>query len=243
MSAYTRNILPRNPFLDATAHDFNQAIRFRYVAKSVEQLTKSKPNARVLDVGAGRGILTRYLTAKLRCKTINLETNKQQKTKDLIVADGTRLPFIDGAFDVVVSSDVLEHLNSSDRGCFLGELLRCAETGVVLTFSRIHVQNPEGSAIRVFERLSRSLPEWYREHNSCDLVDPTEVVEELKRNNVNGVSVEPIVGFSAVVATGLVQNVPWRGHLRACANIVAYLAVKLADRQTYYGFGVTATKK
>lgn len=242
MSAYLSNILSRNPILDATAHDFNQTLRFQYIAKSVKQLTKAKPNAKVLDVGAGRGTLTHYLTAKRRCEAINLETNRQQKTEDLIVADGTHLPFIDGAFDVIVSSDVLEHIAASDRVRFLGELLRCAESGVVLTFSRIHARNPEGNAIRVFERFSRSVPAWYREHNSCDLVDPDEVVEELKRHKVSGVSVEPIVGFSAVAATGLIQNVPWRAHLRACANVAAYFIVKLTDRQPYYGFGVTATK-
>lgn len=242
MPTYSKNILSRNPTLDATTHDFNQTLRFQYITKNVKQLTKTKPKAKILDVGAGRGTLTHYLTAKLKCKTINLETNKQQKTKDLIVADGAHLPFIDGAFDVVISSDVLEHIEASNRSGFLRELLRCAETGIVLTFSRIHTQNPEKSAIRIFERLSRSEPEWYREHNSCDLVAPNEVVEELMRNKASRISVEPIVGFSAVAATGLIQNIPWRAHLRASANILAYFAVKLTDREPYYGFGVTATK-
>jgi ubiquinone/menaquinone biosynthesis C-methylase UbiE len=242
MPTHINSILSRNPILDATMHDFNQTLRFQYITKNVKQLTKAKLNAKILDVGAGRGTLTNYLTAKLNCKTINLETNKQEKTKDLIVANGTHLPFIDSAFDVAISSDVLEHINASNRGCFLRELLRCTETGIILTFSRIHTRNPQRSAIRVFEKLSRSKPEWYREHNSCDLVDTNEVIAELKRNKVSAVSVEPIVGFSAVTFTGILQNIPWLANLRASANILAYFAVKLTDREPYYGFGITATK-
>jgi cyclopropane fatty-acyl-phospholipid synthase-like methyltransferase len=242
MPTHINSILSRNPILDATMHDFNQTLRFQYITKNVKQLTKAKLNAKILDVGAGRGTLTNYLTAKLNCKTINLETNKQEKTKDLIVANGTHLPFIDSAFDVAISSDVLEHINASNRGCFLGSFCAVQKPGSYWTFSRIHTRNPQRSAIRIFERLSRSEPEWYREHNSCDLVAPNEVVEELMRNKASRISVEPIVGFSAVAATGLIQNIPWRAHLRASANILAYFAVKLTDREPYYGFGVTATK-
>ena len=47
-------------------------------------------------------------------------------------ADGTRLPFGDGAFDAVVSSDVLEHVAPEGRDAFLAELTRVSRDLVVV---------------------------------------------------------------------------------------------------------------
>ncbi len=49
-----------------------------------------------------------------------------------VQADGTRLPFADGTFDAVVSSDVLEHVVPAGRDGFLAELSRVSRDLVVV---------------------------------------------------------------------------------------------------------------
>ena len=49
-----------------------------------------------------------------------------------LVADATRLPFPDGAFEAVVSSDMLEHIPPVNRRAAVEELIRVASRILVL---------------------------------------------------------------------------------------------------------------
>lgn len=82
--------------------------------------------ARVLDVG-GRG---RQMAALLRPASVT--TANVQPPADVIVAPQAPLPFPDAAFDVVLSTDVIEHMPPGARKAHIGELLRVARTRVVL---------------------------------------------------------------------------------------------------------------
>ena len=188
------------------------------------------------------GTLANYLSNQ-NCSVINLETNRKRRLKNQVIADGRNLPFKNQAFDVTVSSDVLEHVAAPDRDKFLHEMLRCAKNGTIITYSKIHTCNPNRSAIKVFEAFTRAPPDWYIEHNSNSIVDNRKVVGTLEANKRNTVAETPIVGFWAVVFTGALQNVPWKANLRSLLNIATYVVVRLIDRAPYYGFGVTATKK
>jgi ubiquinone/menaquinone biosynthesis C-methylase UbiE len=238
----TQGILNRNPRLKATAIDFNQNLRFHYIIKNLKKQTQATPNPVILDVGAGIGTLANYLASQ-NCSVINLETSRKRRLKNQVIADGRVLPFKSQAFDVTVSSDVLEHVAARDRDKFLQEMLRCAKNGVIITYSKIHTCNPNRSAIKVFEAFTRAPPDWYMEHNSNSIVENQKVINTLEENQRNRVAETPIVGFWAVVFTGILQNVPWKANLRSLLNIATYVAVRLIDRAPYYGFGVAATKK
>lgn len=237
-----QSILNRNPSLNAIAVDFNQNLRFQYIIKNLKQQTRAMPNPPViLDVGAGMGTLANYLTSQNH-EVINLETGRKRKLKNQIIADGRNLPFKNQAFDVTVSSDVLEHVAVQDRDRFLQEMLRCTKTGTIITYSKIHMRNPNRSAIKIFETTTRAPPDWYSEHNSNIIVDNKKVITALEADNGNTVVETPIVGFWAVVFTGAMQNVPWKANLRALLNIASYVIVRLIDQAPYYGFGVVASK-
>lgn len=237
-----QGILNRNPSLNATAIDFNQNLRFQYIIKNLKQQTQATPNPVILDVGAGMGTLANYLASQ-NCSVINLETSRKRRLKNQVIADGRNLPFKNQAFDVTVSSDVLEHVAARDRDRFLHEMLRCTKNGVIITYSKIHTCNPDRSAIKVFEAFTRAPPDWYIEHNSNRIVENQRVIDTLEENQRNKVAETPIVGFWAVVFTGALQNVPWKANLRSLLNIATYVVVRLIDRTPYYGFGVAATKK
>jgi ubiquinone/menaquinone biosynthesis C-methylase UbiE len=238
----TQGILSRNPSLNATAVDFNQNLRFQYIIKNLKKQIQATPNPVILDVGAGMGTLANYLSTQ-NCSVINLETSRKRRLKNQVIADGRNLPFKNQAFDVTVSSDVLEHVAVPDRDRFLHEMLRCTKNGTIITYSKIHTRNQNRSAIKIFEAFTRAPPDWYIEHNSNSIVDNKKVISTLEANEKNTVAETPIVGFWAVIFTGILQNVPWKANLRSLINIATYVIVRLIDHTPYYGFGVAATKK
>lgn len=236
-----QSILSRNPSLNATAIDFNQNLRFQYIIKTLKRQTQTKPNL-ILDVGAGMGTLANRLTNQ-NCTVINLETDRKRRLNNQVIADGRKLPFKDKAFDSAVSSDVLEHVAEQDRDRFLLEMLRCTRNGIIITYSKIHTRNPDRSAIKIFEFFTHAQPDWYSEHNSNIIVDNKKTVQTLEANKKNTVAETPIVGFWAVVFTGVLHNIPWKANLRPLLNIATYVVVRLIDRPPYYGYGVVVTKK
>ncbi|MGY2875216.1 hypothetical protein ACVW00_002406 [Marmoricola sp. URHA0025 HA25] len=81
---------------------------------------------RVLDVG-GRGRQMASLLRPAEVTSVNVEP-----PADVVLASGESLPFPDGAFDVVLSTDVLEHVPSGGRAAHVAELIRVSRRRVVL---------------------------------------------------------------------------------------------------------------
>jgi hypothetical protein len=81
----------------------------------------------VLDVG-GRGRELQRLLPGVRVRSLNVE-----EPADVVISRGP-LPYEDGAFDVVTSCDVLEHVPREERAGHLTELVRVAKRRVVACF-------------------------------------------------------------------------------------------------------------
>jgi 2-polyprenyl-3-methyl-5-hydroxy-6-metoxy-1,4-benzoquinol methylase len=91
------------------------------------------PQARVLDVGPG-GTPHPRATVLLERNFDAAEAAAQrghapmaESEKEIVYFDGGRFPFADGAFDYVICSHVLEHVE--DVPAFVGELTRVAPRG------------------------------------------------------------------------------------------------------------------
>jgi SAM-dependent methyltransferase len=90
------------------------------------------PGRRVLDDGCGVGIYTAAFQRETpHVFGIELETERvrdaRERARGVARAVGEHLPFADGAFDVVFSHEVLEHV-SDDRRC-AAEMVRVARGG------------------------------------------------------------------------------------------------------------------
>lgn len=92
-------------------------------------ITRIQPNARVLDVGCGNGVLTRNMAQYAKVKILGIDikadniTKAKQNPHPLVeyrVGDATILNDM-GQFDVITLSNVLEHL--SNRSHFLRQLM------------------------------------------------------------------------------------------------------------------------
>jgi len=96
-------------------------------------------NTTVLDAGCGYGAFSVEL-AKNKCKLVScdlifeLTSKTVKKTKESgVVADAFLLPFLDNSFDIVVSSEMIEHTPNPEY--VICELIRVVKPGgyIVLT--------------------------------------------------------------------------------------------------------------
>ncbi|MAT38924.1 MAG: hypothetical protein CL946_04900 [Ectothiorhodospiraceae bacterium] len=104
-------------------------------------------SGRVLDIGAGNGWVQRILKAS-NCQVVNMElgiVNLKKLRAELgsqilcVVADAARLPFRSGAFDSIVASEMLEHVNEPAQ--VVQESARCLMNGGRLTVSTPYKEN------------------------------------------------------------------------------------------------------
>jgi SAM-dependent methyltransferase len=103
--------------------------------------------ARAIDVGGGPGYTAEALRAAgAVAVTVDASPDELRlhgRTPiDAIVADGRRLPFADGALDVVCTLNALEHV--ADPWAFLDELVRVARPGATLLIGLTNWWSPWG---------------------------------------------------------------------------------------------------
>ena len=91
----------------------------------------------ILDVGAGDGRLTRRL-AEATPHTVALDFSRASlaRAADLrlrVQGSVLTLPFADASFDMVLATEVLEHLSDADRRLAVRELVRVTRKRVLVT--------------------------------------------------------------------------------------------------------------
>ncbi len=89
---------------------------------------------RVVDLG-GYAYYWRYFHPQPRVTIVNLEPPAQPEPGvDWVIADGCKLPFRDGAFDIAFSNSVVEHIPSdADRRAYAAETMRVGRVFYVQT--------------------------------------------------------------------------------------------------------------
>jgi hypothetical protein len=151
------------------ARQINQLVRF---APVLELIAQAAPRGgSVLDIGSGSLGIINLLGDRFR--TTLLDANFTDYGASAGAASGANqvrgdvraLPFGDGAFDVAVAIDLLEHVPAADRLQAVAEICRVAERLAVIAV-------PAGEAAlaadrRLAEALRarrRSVPPWLEEH-------------------------------------------------------------------------------
>jgi len=90
--------------------------------------------ASVLDVGCGNGYVTNALPGHLHVVGLDIDAEAlrhvRHPTRQASAAD---LPFGDGAFDLVMANDVIEHLPDEDHARALRQMARVAARHVLIT--------------------------------------------------------------------------------------------------------------
>ncbi len=99
----------------------------------------------ILDVGGGDGKLAWFMPQHTRVTILDRKPSPEEGKTNYVQGDAVHLPFADKSFDLVISSDMLEHLPVEDRLTAFREMFRVSRRHVILAapFNSIYNQKAE----------------------------------------------------------------------------------------------------
>jgi len=171
----------------APLHDLNPA-RFSYFARAAGDLE----GAKVLDVGCGGGILAdNFARAGARVTGLDLShaslvsadrhSRDNSLEIDFVNATGDSIPFGDSSFDIVVTSDFLEHVENLDGT--VGECARVLRPGGLFMYETINrTFRARFVAVWLLERTLHLIPE--NTHDPRMFIKPETLREVMERHGI-----------------------------------------------------------
>ena len=98
--------------------------KIRHRARMLEEMIPAGVE-RILDVGCGDGAVTDHLAQRWDVTGVDQSpTALQHVRSETVLASATELPFDDGSFDLVLTSEMLEHLTTDDYRRAIAEMSR-----------------------------------------------------------------------------------------------------------------------
>lgn len=206
-------------------------------------LTDKIEGKKVLDLGCGHGRLGHAVKAK-QAYVISLDLNRnylRNMKGERVLGDATKLSFSDGAFDYLISTDVLEHVSPLKREAFVHEMARVTKKRMIFTFCTL---SKSSFGIRIFEVWFRVFklpyPGWYVEHNAF----PVPTIQFVKKVcQESGFKILSQKSYQGVIGTMLLGSVPtflaWlrpkfcRGRI---SSIVFFCISRIVDFSAYFIF-------
>jgi glycosyltransferase involved in cell wall biosynthesis/SAM-dependent methyltransferase len=143
----------RNAFLRSNPYPrpLTEGLFYREKMKAIHRVAPADGVERVLEIGGGRSGLAAKLFPGARVVNMDLDPvygDDPRRSAPFVVADATRLPFRDGALDVVTFFDVLEHI--PDDASAVREAQRIARGSVLVTSPNERWRFPYHRAFRRF---------------------------------------------------------------------------------------------
>ncbi len=192
----------------ATSHRRDPMPYARAVAGLVPRYLRARglqPAGRWLDVGTGQGAMPVAFRA-VGAEAVGLDVADRRvpggREGPFVVGQGDRLPFADGSFDGVVSSNVLEH--TADTWGMVHELLRVCRPGGIVYLSWTNWYSPLGGhewsplhylgpsvGPRVYRAIRGKLPPWNVPGRTLFPVHVGPVLRGLRRLDVQVLDVAP----------------------------------------------------
>jgi|GEM_PF-799022 len=103
------------------------------VQRDVLQLIPTDTTS-ILDAGCGNGLITNAVSESIRVAGLDISREAlKHVTRERVQGSVTDIPFPDGAFDLVMANDVIEHLNDEDHARAIQEIERVASKYIIVT--------------------------------------------------------------------------------------------------------------
>lgn len=125
---------------ETSAKYFNRTTRGitrKFIDNLLSELISLKPNT-VLDIGCGTGYITNIMSHELDSTVIGCDMDinrisfaRDNLAQEVIIGDIMHLPFKDNSFDVVVASEIIEHILSPRIA--LNEIRRVSKKFILIT--------------------------------------------------------------------------------------------------------------
>jgi 2-polyprenyl-3-methyl-5-hydroxy-6-metoxy-1,4-benzoquinol methylase len=165
--------------------NFESRVNYGNIKSNIEFIEKTgllDEEKEILEVGSGLGNMIKTLAKKgYKVKGIDIDKNKIEEAKSIHgnipikKASGEEIPFENEKFDIVMSFDVFEHIQSSDK--HLREVRRVLKDG-----GHYLLQTPNKYTNIIFEVIrQRSMTRWKKYH--CSLHSYKEVVDRFENND------------------------------------------------------------
>ncbi|HLG25873.1 MAG TPA: glycosyltransferase [Candidatus Gracilibacteria bacterium] len=141
---------------------------------------------RVLDVGGYGGKLNWFLPDRANLTILDLKEKPEDEDAEYRQGDARRIPFSDGNFDLVVSSDTLEHIDKSERAPVIREMLRVSKNHLILAAPcRSHmVENAEENVMLQFKDYTGSEHPFLSEHKDLGLPEEEKIETVLQKEGL-----------------------------------------------------------
>lgn len=165
---------------DISSKSFDYVARYQLIAEIIiqyRQFTGRKPK-NILDVGGLGSFLDKIIDIP-----ITILDSEAGDTKEEQRGDGARMDSIpDGTYDIVITSDTLEHIPRKDRKLFIKELFRVSKDLVILCapFSDYGATEQEMLVQRFYKAFMGTPHRWLKEHSDYVLPKEVETLEQFK---------------------------------------------------------------
>ncbi len=152
-----------------------------------------------------------------------------------LIASAAQLPFDDDEFDVVIASDVLEHISPDMRKKVIGESLRVARKLVIFGFPCGHLAwESDRDLLEAYVQAEMTPPSWLTEHMDAPFPEP-ELLKQVDGWEMRQLGNESIGFHSWLMRSEMSPTFVLFSSigLRIAPFLVEYLLQK-ADRAPYY---------
>jgi 2-polyprenyl-3-methyl-5-hydroxy-6-metoxy-1,4-benzoquinol methylase len=147
---YYENFFIKSKFWNSKQPNDDESSRWKIIKLFIEKYQHNKTNSRILDVGCGRGWLSNFLSDYGNVIGIEPVKNVVKYGKKLfpniefIVGSTPKLlPKFANSFDLIVCSEVIEHIPNDGKTKFVSEINRLLKNNGFAIFStpRADIQN------------------------------------------------------------------------------------------------------
>ncbi len=166
---------------------FDQYQRYRYIADIIEQIRKRGEKFQILELGSNYQMnLKKFIPHdEIFCVDLAYPLSPEELEDSVlfVVGDAMHVPFADNTFDIVVSLDVFEHIESGKRRLFLKEMVRLSKRCSILAgpFDTEDVALHEMLLDEYFKTFAGCHHPWLKEHINNKLPGLEWTVAELRK--------------------------------------------------------------
>ena len=179
MNSYVEKIA-KKIFINFDKKSFAKFFKFwhpetatRYLPVVAELKRAKLVNAKILEIGSGSLGITPYLKREIDGVDIDF-SGPQTNLVNKINGSATNLPFRKNSYDVVISVDVLEHLQKEDRELAIYQMLKVAKMLAIIVVPTGKLSEEQDKSLyKHYQKVFRDKNQFLEEHvkNGLPAVD------------------------------------------------------------------------